>query len=146
MNDLRARATQRLEQALRDSGVADPRPRLRDMLRELRDRDAEAFKTATLHFEERLIPAVAGDSGDAIGEWLEFGRVLATLTAEGDTVLIDPTGLSSPYSRPVPLDRLVLHLPKSQRSAAVPVALPAELSPAQQASYALLVEEAVRHP
>jgi hypothetical protein len=59
-------------------------------------------------------------------------------------VEIDPTGLAHPYSPPVPADRLVLHLPTSAREPALLVGLPPTLSPAQRASFDLLVKGAVR--
>jgi hypothetical protein len=146
VSSLRDAATRRLEQALRETGAADPRERFREMLRVLREKDAEAFRSATRHFEDSVIPAVAAEGGDPLGEWLEFGRLLAGLTAEGETVLIDSTGRSRPYTRPFTREEMVLHLPKSPRTPAIAVGLPPHLSDAQKAAYALLVQESVRLP
>lgn len=146
MSELREKATQLLEQELQSTGAPDPRERFREMLRRLREKDPDAFKAATRHFEEIVIPAIAGGSGNPLAEWLDFGRLLASRLAEGETVQIDATGRSAPYARPVALDRMILHLPKSPREPAIAVALPPSPSPAQRATYALLVQEAVRLP
>jgi hypothetical protein len=74
-----------------------------------------------------------------VQEWLEYGRFLAGLTTAGDTVQIDATGKATPYSKPVAEDALVLHLPSARSAAALPVGLPPKLSPAQRATYDLLV-------
>lgn len=139
IDPLRARADQRFEQALAESGARDPRDFYRDRLKELRERDPEAFRRALDHYENRLVPAVAAEGSDPIAEWLEYGRLLAELMAQGRTVQIDPSGRAGAYAPPVPPDHLVLHLPDSTREAALAVGIPPELSPAQRATYALLV-------
>jgi hypothetical protein len=140
-DDLRARADARFEHALAQSGARDPRNFFRDMLRDLKAADAEAFRRALRYFEETLIPTVAGDASDPIAEWLEYGRVLASLTVAGETMQIDPTGRACPYARPVPPDALVLHLPENASRKALVLGLPPKLSPHQRASYDLLVKQ-----
>jgi hypothetical protein len=132
-------ATRRFEAALAATGGRDPREFYRERLRELRERDPAAFRRAKEHFEQRLIPAVAAGEVDPLAAWLEYGRLLASLLAEGAAVQIDATGRSIPYAPPVPPDHLVLHLPTSTREAALAVGLPPELSRAQRAAYELLV-------
>lgn len=144
MSDLRELADQRLQAALERTGARNPRDFYRDRLRELKDRDAAAYRRGVDYYESRLIPAVASDECDPLEEWLEYGRFLATLFHEGETVQIDPTGRAEPYERPLPADRLVLHLPTSARERAIPVGLPPQLSPAQRAAYDLLVMRKVR--
>ncbi|MEX0912050.1 MAG: hypothetical protein WD031_01365 [Gemmatimonadota bacterium] len=139
MADIRTRADQRYQEALERTGARDPRDYYRDRLRDLRKRDSAAYRRAAAYFQEELVARVADDDQDAIGEWLEYGRLLASLTFDGVTVQIDPSGRSSPYRRPVPLESLVLHLPASRREAAMPIGLPPKLSPAQRATYDLLV-------
>ena len=75
-DDLRARADERFERALRETGARDPRNFFRDQLRDLRARDGEAFQQALTYFNQRLIPAVADDASDPIAEWLEYGARL----------------------------------------------------------------------
>jgi hypothetical protein len=140
----RERAEARLVEALARTGGRDPREYYRERLRALRDRDEQAFQRAREYYETRLLPAVAREESDPLAEWLDYGRLLAELTAPGRTVEIDPSGLAHPYAPPVPADRLVLHLPTSAREPALLVGLPPTLSPAQRASFDLLVKGAVR--
>ena len=140
---LRDRAEQRFQAALRDSGARDPRDFYRDRLRELRERDPGAFRRALRYYEEELIPATARDDTDPLAEWMEYGRLLAELTLGGRTVEIDASGRARPYAAPVARDRMVLHLPTSAREPALVVGLPPRLSPAQRATYALLVRQSV---
>lgn len=139
-DEQRERADRRFEAAITASGARDPREFYRERLRLLREADPAAFREAVHYYESRLIPRVAEEDSDALGEWLEYGRVLAALTAPGETVQIDPSGRAEPYARPVPGDHLVLHLPTSSREPVVPVGLPPELSPAQRTTYTLLVD------
>jgi hypothetical protein len=138
-DSIRAIADQRFQQALTDSGARDPRDFYRERLRELRGRNPEAYRRAVEHFETRLIPAVAAEGSDPVREWLEYGRVLATLTAEGRTLQIDPGGRARGYAPPVAPDHLVIHLPGEAREPVLVVGLPTRLSPAQRATYDLLV-------
>jgi len=141
-DDLRARADARFAAALQAAGARDPRDFYRKQLVELKGADPAAYRRALEYYEQELIPAVARDDSDAMAEWLEYGRVLATLAADGRTVQIDPTGLASDYARPVPPDALVLHLPDRTSVRAIPVGIPAALTPAQRATYDLLVKQA----
>lgn len=136
---LRARAEERFEAALRERSARDPREFYRTSLRELRARDADAFRRALEYFETRLVPRVAAEDSDPLAEWLEYGRVLASLYAPGRTVQVDRSGRAVPYAPPVPPDYLVLHLPDQAREPVRVVGLPTELSPAQRAAYDLLV-------
>jgi hypothetical protein len=136
---LRSRADERFEAALRERGARDPREFYRTSLRELRAKDADAFRRALEYFETRLVPRVAAEGSDPLAEWLEYGRVLATLYAPGRTVQVDRSGRASPYAPPVPAECLVLHLPDQAREPVRIVGLPPELSTAQRATYDLLV-------
>lgn len=137
--DLRERADRRFEETLAASGARDPRDFYRRRLKELREQSPDAFRRALSYFEERLIPAVAAEGSDPLGEWLEYGRYLAGLAAPGRTLQIDPLGRAAPYAPPVPTDHLVLHLPDAASGRALVVGIPADLSPAQRATYDLLV-------
>lgn len=137
---LRTQADARFESVLKETGARDPREFYRGRLRELRGQNPTAFQQAVHYHDTRLVPAVAREDSHPLAEWLEYGRFLATLVAPGRTVQIDSTGLATDYAPPVPLDRLVLHLPADTRQPALAVGLPARLSPAQRATYALLVE------
>lgn len=139
-DEVKERAELRFEEARAASGARDPRDFYRTRLRELRERDPAAFAQAVRHYEDVLIPAVAEPGSDPLGEWLEYGRVLAGLIAGGETVQIDPSGRAAPYAPPVPHDHFVVHIPTSAREPGIPVGLPPQLSRAQRASYTLLVE------
>jgi hypothetical protein len=139
--ELRERADLRFKEALEATRARDPRDHFRKVLTELRGSNPAAFKEALAYFNTRLIPAVAADGSDPVGEWMEYGRVLATLQAPGRTVQVDATGLAQPYAVPVPVDALVLHLPDSTSAKAIVVGIPPELSPAQRAAFDLLVRQ-----
>lgn len=137
--DPRQRADARFEAALEQTGARDPREFYRQRMRELRERDPAAYRRAVEYFEQTLIPAVAAEGSDPLAEWLEYGCMIARLHTPGTTVQIDATGLAHDYAPPSPPDHLVLHLPTSARDAPLVVGLPGRLSPAQRASYDLLV-------
>jgi hypothetical protein len=139
--DVRARAEARSDAALR--GARDPRGFYRERLKALKADDAEAFRRALSYYEDQLIPAVADEGSDPRAEWLEYGRVLASLSAAGRTVQIDPTGRAAEYARPVPPDHLVLHLPDASSQPALIVGIPGKLSPAQKATHDLLVKRSL---
>ena len=137
--DRNATADRRLEEALAREGARDPREFYRTRLRELKTADAAAYARAVAYYRDTLIPEVADGKSDPLDAWTEYGRVLAELTAPGRTVAVDGTGLAHPYARPIAPDRLVLHLPDGTRGKAILVALPAELTRAQRATYDVLV-------
>ena len=139
--DLRARADQRFERALQQTGARDPRSFFRDQLRELKASNPDAFRRALRSFEETLMPAVADEASDPIAEWLEYGRLLADLAVPGRTVQIDAGGRARDYARPVPLEAMVLHLPENASRPALVLGIPPKLTPAQRASYDLLVKQ-----
>lgn len=141
--DVRARADARFESALKEAGARDPRDFYRERLKALKAENPEAFRRALSYYEDRLIPAVADDGSDPRAEWLEYGRVLAALSAKGRTVQIDPTGRAAEYARPVPPDHLVLHLPDTTSQPALIVGIPPRLSPAQKATHDLLVKRSL---
>ncbi len=136
---LKELADRRFAEAIRETGSRDPRDFYRTRLREIRELDEGAFRKALDYFEGVLVPGVAREGSDPIGEWLDYGCYLANLLGPGSPVEIDRSGRSRPYRRPVPIDHLVLHLPTSGRERTLAVGLPPELSEAQRATYRLLV-------
>lgn len=139
---LRERADQRFEQALQATGARDPRDFYRTRLRELREQDAAAFQRALEYFDGTLTPEVAREGSDPLAAWLEYGRFLANLVTPGRTVQVDSSGLAHAYTPPVPQDHLVLHLPEHTGVPVQVVGIPTQLSPAQRATYDLLVKGA----
>ena len=140
-DDLRARADQRFEHARQQTGARDPRSFLRDQLRELKGASPDAYRRAVRYFEETLIPTVADEASDPVAEWLEYGRLLASLAVPGRTVQIDAGGRARDYARPVPLEAMVLHLPENASRPALVLGIPPKLTPSQRAAYDLLVKQ-----
>lgn len=133
------RATTRLEAALRETNARDPRDFYRVQLRELRGEDRHGYESAVAYYRETLLPRVADPQVDALAAWTDYGRHLATLRAPGRTVSVDITGRATEYASPADRNALVLHLPDDRKRPAFLVGLPAELSPAQRATYDWLV-------
>lgn len=144
-DELTQRADHILEAALERTGAPDPRPTCRDRLRALKDADPDRYASAVDFYRDELLPAVASGEGDPIVAWVEYGRTLAQALEAGRTVSIDQTGRAHPYEGPEP-SRLVLHLPDRRGTPALLVSFPPRPSPAQQATYDVLVERRVRAP
>ena len=137
--DRTAEADRRLQEVLESSGARDPREFYRNRLREIKSTDASAYSAAVAYYKDRLIPEIAAGSVDPLIAWAEYGRMLAESLAPGRTVSIDTTGCAHSYESPASPDRLVLHLPRNQGVRALLVSLPATLSPAQRATYDVLI-------
>lgn len=145
--DQRQLADARLDEALESAGVRDPRDIYRERLKLLRDRDQGAFAEARRYYEDVLVPRVADPASDPVLEWFEYGRKLVELEgdgAPGRVVVIDRTGNAIDFTPPLPRDRLILHLPADPRAPVFTLNTPRNLSPAQQATYTLLVERKLR--
>lgn len=132
------KADRALEEALERTGARDPRNFYRDRLRSLKDADPEAYEAAVEYYRETLLPLVAAGEEPPLAAWTEYGRILAEAVTSGRTVSIDETGRSEPYDGPRQ-DRLILHLPDDAGARALLVGLPPDLSPAQRATYDVLV-------
>jgi len=140
MSDAQAAAADKaLEAALAETGARDPREFYRERLRELKRANPVEYEAAVAYYRDTLIPEVAGGAGDPLAAWTEYGRRLASALAPGRTVSVDDTGLAHEYRGPE-RGRLVLHLPATNGARALLVGLPATLSPAQRATYDVLVE------
>lgn len=140
MSDKTAAAVDaRLEAALARHGARDARDYYRNQLRELKDEAPEAYQQAVSHYQEVLLPALQAGAEDPVALWTAYGQRLAELRAPGRTVVVDETGVSSDFQVTTALGGLVLHVPEQARQAAMIVALPAELSPAQRATVDFLV-------
>jgi hypothetical protein len=137
--DVATRADRLFAQALEASGARDPREYYRRQMADLRQSDPAAFAEARAYHADVLVPGVAGGEEDPIQAWMEFGRRLAGWCGAGRTVMVDGSGRAVPWERPVPLDHLVLHLPESRGGPALAVGIPPVLTPAQRATFDLLV-------
>lgn len=131
-------ASVRTQKALEAGGFADMRPAYRAMLRYLKQQDAGRFDEATRRYEEELVPALTDDERDPVAAWAEYGAWLAGETLPGRLLRLDESGLATP-SDPDPLPgHVLLYLPDESRRAAIPIVLPADPSPSQQAALELL--------
>lgn len=137
--DLQAQADEFFNRALAQSGARDPREYYRERLRALRETDGDAYDRAVAYYRDTLIPRVASGEGDPLIAWRDYGRFIAELTAPGHTVEVDESGRAHPYNPPTALDRMVLHIPEARNQRALLVGLPGAPSPAQMATYDLLV-------
>jgi len=135
--DIKLRADVRLDQAALAAGCADPRPPLRDRLRELKETHASAFERARTHYEQTVLPALA-EHDDPLTAWVEYAGFLAQLTSPGRMLSIDATGLAAPYRAPA-AGLLVLFIPDDHAVGVLVALTPAALTPAQQATIDLLV-------
>lgn len=127
-----------LEAAFAERALRDPRDGYRRMLRELKAKDAAAYRAAVTYHDEKLKPRLGGADADPIEEWVEYGRYIAELLAPGRTFTIDPTGRADPYRRPPPPDALVLHIPDPAGACGRVLCAPVEPSAPQQATCELL--------
>ncbi|MFG1691378.1 hypothetical protein ACGF5M_04410 [Gemmatimonadota bacterium] len=138
-SDQQEKADQLFENALEETGARDPREYYRTRLKELKHGNPEGYDEAVTYFRDTLIPSIASGEAEPVMAWLEYGRRIAEIFAEGRTVEVDPSGRSTPYSSPSPLEHLVLHLPNQKNVRALLIGLPPDPSPAQRAAYDLLV-------
>ena len=129
--ELQEQADRIFERALEEQGARDPREFYRDRLRELKARSSDSYEEAVTYYRETLVPGVASGDEDPVRAWLEYGRKLAQLQADGRTVAVDRSGRSHPYEAPPSPEQLVLHLPRSKKERPLLVGLPKDLSPAQ---------------
>jgi hypothetical protein len=137
-NDMAAAAERALEAALAESGARDPRDFYRERLRELKRLRPDEYRNLVRYYNDTLLPEVAEHRRDALVAWVEYGRRLAEALAPGRTVTIDDSGRARPYD-PAAHVGLILHLPGDGGARALLVALPRALSPAQRATYDVLV-------
>jgi len=135
--ELRARAESRLAEAARSHGLADPRPPYRERLRLLKQTQPDAFDRAREHYEQRVLHDLAAH--DPLPVWIEYGRFLASLSADGSTLSVDASGRATPWTGEA-LPGLVLFVPEDTASEVLVLSQPAEPSPAQRATVDLLVE------
>lgn len=136
---VRERADERLEKALEDSPLADPRPHYREWIRTLKERDPAAFDRAIVYYEDTLIDRIGRGGDDPIECWLDYGRYLAELSGAGRIMAIDANGRARATAAGE-TSGLVLHLPEDESERPMVLAFPAQPSAAQQATYRLLVE------
>lgn len=135
---LRARAEARLAEAAEAEGIADPRPPYRERLRQLRQARPAEFDRAIQHYEQDVLPALAGE--EPLAAWLEYGRFLASLGAAGRVVSVDSHGRASDWNGGAPAAGLVLFIPHDTAADVMVLCQPVSPSAAQHATVKLLVD------
>jgi hypothetical protein len=139
MDDSAKRRSDELtETAISTAMIADFREAYRERLRWLKETQPQAFARALAHYNDMLVPNIA-EGTDPIAEWIEYGKLLGTLSGPGQLVRIDETGKAKPADASV--DGLVLHLPDDTGVPALALAVPKNLSDAQRATLNLLVKQ-----
>jgi hypothetical protein len=133
----RARAESRLQHAAADLGLADPRSDMRERLRHLRQAQPDAFRRAIEHYEATVLPALA--EGEPLEAWLDYGRFVGQLTANGRLTAVDTSGRAAAYRPPPVAGTLIMFVPEDTAVDALLVVRPQQPAPAQQASIDLLV-------
>lgn len=132
-------AVERLEEARRERGLADPRPTFRKLLKRLASEERDAYREAVRHFEQELVPSVAGGEADPVAAWLTYGLRLVSVLSDGEARAVDESGRADPVddTSDPPVGPLLLWLPSSGDRGLV-LARPEELSDSQQATVELL--------
>ncbi|HSJ24489.1 MAG TPA: hypothetical protein VK929_07480 [Longimicrobiales bacterium] len=136
--DTRARAEMRLTDAAAALGLADPRPPLRERLKQLRESRDAGFQQAVRHYEDAVLPRLADE--EPLQAWLDYARFVGQLSSNGRLMAIDATGLATPVRGGLAGPALVLFLPEDTAVPPLVAAQPLDSSDAQQAARLLLVE------
>jgi hypothetical protein len=138
----KTRADAHMDAALAQSTFEDPRPAFRDRLRLFREEQPDAFAAALQYYENVLVPAVAAAESEPLSEWVQYGRRLGELSGPGKTMAIDTTGRARTHSGAARDGELLMHIPHDTATQVLALAVPRQLSPAQQATLDLLVHRA----
>ena len=138
--DPREAAERRTEEAFARSGWADPRADYRAMLRRLKEQNPTQFASAVADYDDSVVGRLADANADPVAAWLSYGMRLAGWCAGGRTVRIDADGRRAEPGAGFESPALLIQLPAEETGRAMVVAAPRQLSAAQAATIALLVE------
>lgn len=128
------------ERGLAECGLADLQPLYRRLLRKLKSVDDAAYDEAVSRYREEVEGAVERGEGDPVGVWLAYGVWLAPRLAPGTLLRITEHGRAEPAPSPPPAGPMLIHLPEDPKRRGYVLAMPAEASPAQKETAALLCE------
>jgi hypothetical protein len=145
-SDLHVRADQALRTALERTGARDPREFYRELLRELKRKDEDAYRGAVDRWRQEVIEPLARGDGDPLERWLRYGLELARAVEPGRTVIVNDTGRAEPLSSAPSWTDLVLQLPERRKVRAIPVSIPPSPTGPQRATLDLLVQGRVSLP
>lgn len=137
MNDTaKRRADELTEKAISEASYEDFRDAYRERMRWLKDNNAAAYTKALAYYNEILVANLA-DGNDVIREWIQYGCELGNLTGSGEMLTIDASGRALPYAGSVA--GLIIHVPADTAKPALALAVPRNMSAAQQATCKLLL-------
>jgi len=128
------------ERALAEHRLLDLQTLYRRLLRKLRTVDPAAYDDAVARYRDEVESAVEEGAGDPVAVWLAYGTWLAPRLAPGTLLRIAENGRAEPAPSPPPAGPMLIHLPNDARQRGFVLAMPAEASPAQQETAALLCE------
>ena len=90
----------------------------------LKEHDQERFAQALRHYDEIVLPALAGGQ-DVFEAWVQYGQTLANLSAPGRMMTVDETGRAVAFAAPVRAATLILHVPDDNTMPIFVAAMPA---------------------
>lgn len=131
---------------LGETGSRDPREFYRQLLRELKDADAEAYEEMVNRYRSGVAEPIEKGADNPLALWLSFGIEVANRLHPGRTMVIGEDGRGRSFEPPPDHRQLLLHLPDDARTRAIPVGIPPEPTPAQSATLDLLVQGRTRLP
>jgi hypothetical protein len=132
-------ADERLTRSLAQRGALDARETYRALLRSLKAQSADAFTKASRYYDQQVVPRLGADA-DPLDAWIDYGRLIGELSGTGRMMIVDETGRAAPYVAPLAPGNIVMFVPDDTRAGSFVAVQPAELSAAQRATVALLVE------
>lgn len=112
-------------------------PAYRQFLRRLKATDPGIYEEAVERYEADVVGGGEVEP-DPLLRWVRYGAWLAGQLAPGRLVAVDRHGRAREPEGPPPLGPLLLHLPEGKGERAVPIAVPADPSEAQEATQELL--------
>ena len=128
----------RTAEAINNGPFQDFRETYRQQLRWLKETNPQGFSQALNYYNDVLARNIAAGYAPLL-EWLEYGRTLAQLSGPGTVYSIDEGGRAQPAGELSGETNMLLHLPDDSNARVFPIAMPRALSPAQQATFDLLV-------
>ncbi|MDH3732879.1 MAG: hypothetical protein OEU54_05060 [Gemmatimonadota bacterium] len=124
-------------EALARHGLEDVQPLYRQLLLRLKNHDAAAYEEAVGRYL-RDVESAVDSAEDPVAVWVAYGVWLAPRLAAGTLKAVDANGLAIDAESPPPLGPLLMHLPADPKTRGLVLAMPAEASPAQKETAALL--------
>jgi len=132
----------RYRESLAAHGLDDVQPLYRRLLVRLKAQDATSYDEAVARYHDEVEAAVEA-AEDPVALWVGYGVWLAPRIAPGELITVDENGRALRAGSPAPLGPMLMHLPSDRKSPGIVLAMPANPSPAQKETAALLCGTAV---